>query len=373
MIHSLTGLRFYAALMVFISHLTAFGFFMGLTEGPVFDGINRLGPTGVALFFVLSGFVLFINYFPKYDGQTGDFPWKKFYVARFARIYPVFFLTTLLVLPIIVLSPRHHFSVENLLLTLGLAECYSEAACTALNIPGWTISVEALFYVLFPLLGLLFLKNIRWHLILFSLVYAVYLAMMIQWVPSEHYTGIWFPPNRVLEFLTGMGLGYLYLKNPGHVIEKSNSSWRGMVLGVGFLLLLLQPVFIGWTQAAIENLGNYERLTFLYLLPPSALIIWMLAITEKVKQPFWLFHHQWIILGGEISYSFYLIHHLIYRYTKHAITFTTHLDFTQPQPWVGVVLLPTLLGISCIAAYWLYKTVELPWRKKILNWYHQSR
>ena len=83
---ALTSIRFLAALTVVLSHFTE----LGLLNLPkwFFDFVDG-GRPAVSLFFVLSGFILTYTY-RKTIGTEGP---ARFYVARFARIYPVVLLS----------------------------------------------------------------------------------------------------------------------------------------------------------------------------------------------------------------------------------------------------------------------------------------
>ena len=85
----LTSLRFFAALLVFVHHtpLTA-----------RWSEVFSLGFAGVGFFFVLSGFILTIQY---HEDFFRGFTWARlhsFYVARVARVYPLHVVTMLIVL-----------------------------------------------------------------------------------------------------------------------------------------------------------------------------------------------------------------------------------------------------------------------------------
>ena len=84
---SLTGLRFFAAEMVVIHHFSNFATL------PFLWRYQGFGATGVTFFFVLSGFVLTWSFRP------ADTP-GRFYWRRFARIWPLHAVTTLLALPV---------------------------------------------------------------------------------------------------------------------------------------------------------------------------------------------------------------------------------------------------------------------------------
>src|SRR6266508_2403518 len=78
-VESLTGLRWWAAFFVFCHHMT------NLAPLPIRDFL-KYGTSGVTFFFVLSGFVL------TWSAQPGT-KIRTFYRRRFARIFPLYFLT----------------------------------------------------------------------------------------------------------------------------------------------------------------------------------------------------------------------------------------------------------------------------------------
>src|SRR5438045_3668810 len=70
---SLTGLRFYLASFVFISHVAGFPGLTSLQPYKVF----QLGNFGVSLFFVLSGFILTYNYADLFQANVATSDWKR--------------------------------------------------------------------------------------------------------------------------------------------------------------------------------------------------------------------------------------------------------------------------------------------------------
>src|SRR5215470_16314732 len=100
---ALTGIRFYAALIVFLSHL------------PLVPGADSLagrrllfnaGVVGVSFFFVLSGFILTYNYVDIFRHRLPARDYKKFVWDRLTKIYPVHLAITLLMIPAQIYSPN---------------------------------------------------------------------------------------------------------------------------------------------------------------------------------------------------------------------------------------------------------------------------
>ncbi|NNE87302.1 MAG: acyltransferase [Silicimonas sp.] len=156
-IHEIDALRGIAALSVAcVFHLfLMFGAkFTGPLDGlPVLSWLYNAGWTMVDLFFVVSGYVFAHVYLAENALKTGV-TGKSFFVARFARLYPLHILTMFLVIPPIALGvvtqglhdnlDLYHFVLNLLMLQgSGLNDRYS------FNVVSWSVSVEVLCYVLF--------------------------------------------------------------------------------------------------------------------------------------------------------------------------------------------------------------------------------
>lgn len=133
---ALTGLRFFAALLVLCVH---FGRWLAMPT-PLHTLIGR-GGVSVGLFFVLSGFILTHTYCTasgSFRGTPG-----AFYVARFARIYPVYLcgigLALMTVNPWAV--PVHTPHLLILVLTMSLIQSWFPPLQAIINGPGWSLSV----------------------------------------------------------------------------------------------------------------------------------------------------------------------------------------------------------------------------------------
>lgn len=158
---ALTGLRFFLALWVIVNHLVG----KGHVYEPVaqalpapLQAIMRGGYLAVPTFFVLSGFVLAKTY-ASAQWNTGKV-WK-YLVGRFARIYPVYLLSLVIVLPFIVKAkdqPKGWLVAMHLTLMQGW---WAGRFTAGWNTPAWTLSCEVFFYLMFPLL-IIGMKDARW-------------------------------------------------------------------------------------------------------------------------------------------------------------------------------------------------------------------
>jgi peptidoglycan/LPS O-acetylase OafA/YrhL len=147
LIKPLTSIRFFAALAVVIFHSGAsWASVNPQVPGPV-KTLLLNGYVGVTFFFVLSGFILHQTYRGRI--ASGE-QVKRFAVARFARLYPVYVVAVLAMLPFTTLAgwgdvPQFfllHWWIPN-----------GALGWTDWNMPSWTLSVEFFFYLCFPLIS----------------------------------------------------------------------------------------------------------------------------------------------------------------------------------------------------------------------------
>lgn len=354
MIQSLTGLRLYAALLVFVTHFFLFDYFYKVPRGSYYLLLEGFGVMGVSVFFILSGFILYLNYLAPHKKSLNV---KQFYWARFARIYPVFLVAFLLALPIQLLSHDSVPIVPLALWNLSLLHCWPEGFSGVVNPPDWSIGHEAFFYSVFPLLALMFRPKIgRWFWV-FTLLYGGYMVWNI--FLGGYWPRATWPLNRLLEFWIGMVAGYVYCQWPSPMWLKvwlDNRTGQRLVLavlGALVLLMMLAPVFHNF----------YFGVHQLYTLVGGTTIILTLAYAENFGRVWGFLTHPWVIYGGEISYSFYLIHQVIIRYFRHGLYYGFHLDaFYFPQ-WVKLLLFWGLMATGLVVAHVMYQRIETPCRQ----------
>ena len=154
---ALTSMRFVAALMVVIFHMSSQAPFFAAVPQPLHSIID-CGYVWVGFFFVLSGFILSYQYFDRV--QAGQFSAREFLIARFARIYPVHLLNFLVVAGLLAvktwpwegaLPPGGSLvTLVDVGATIALVHSWVPSFALTFNFPSWSISTEFFFYLCFP-------------------------------------------------------------------------------------------------------------------------------------------------------------------------------------------------------------------------------
>src|SRR5258705_148065 len=351
----LTGVRFYAALAVFLYHLPQ-----------LIPGMNRLsgqslvfsaGDVGVAFFFVLSGFVLSYNYADVFAEGLSGASYKRFIWDRLTKIYPVHLLTLLIVLPIAIWSPQTPLDWRALPLHLPLLQCFWPSSTPAfsdyLNRPSWSISCEWLFYLLAPVAMVFALGNRgRWVPVAVTVGYALGLGLFLWHDQSETvrlYFVSRFAPTRFVEFLAGVFLARVFLTSSGREL----AALSGPMQAAGIVLIVAGALYA--PDAAWPLLGG----GLLYA-PGSALLILGLSYGRG----FFVAHLNRPVLKrlGTASFSLYMIHHPILRAARGVCLFFGWAVHSWPV--FGAVLV-LMFVIAQTAAFLLCYWYEIPLQKRL--------
>ncbi len=142
---ALTGLRCFAAINIVLFH-----FSNPLWFG-IFAPVVNAGYISVSYFILLSGFVMAYNYSAR--ARAGDLDVKRYYKARFTRLYPIYLLSLLMAWRMIPQEWANHprgLFWAGMALTPLLLQGWIPSIATFLNTPAWTMSAEAFYYVIFP-------------------------------------------------------------------------------------------------------------------------------------------------------------------------------------------------------------------------------
>jgi peptidoglycan/LPS O-acetylase OafA/YrhL len=293
-IDSLDILRGLSALAVAVYHLSIFS---ELTN----DGsrannvIAILGNYGVECFFIISGFCFFYLYS---QASWNRKSLTEFHIKRFFRIAPLFYLamTSNLVLGEKVgpgFSAR--MLAENLSLTFGFFHPNH-----ALVVGGWSIGIEYVFYLVFPLLALVTRrKSLLWILTFAFLVLAWpwNFHKVYQAISSDQFHTYVQIPNHAFLFLLGGILADLRSRIQWRI------AWPWFMLTLGVLALIFfprGPVFYNH----IDVMAGWLRVWYVVA---CFLMVALFAFFEVPRNPL----RTVLVFLGNASYSIYLLHPLI--------------------------------------------------------------
>ena len=348
----LTGVRFYLALFVFLSHVTLIPGMETLSAGHL---VFEAGVVGVSCFFVLSGFILTYNYAEAFREEVSTRIYKRFVWDRFTKIYPVHFASLLMVLPIQIFSPNLPLDWRAVPFHLFLAQCFWPVANPSfynyLNVPSWSISCEWFFYLVAPFAMFFALgKARRWVPIAAVLVYAASMGLLLSHGPDRSRLILvsWFAPSRFPEFLAGVFLARLYLSWP--VLRPDVFPRLTQAAGVALIV----------AGAILRKQAPWPLWGGLLYVPGAALLVLGLAygggtFAAHLSRP-------WLIRLGMASFSFYMIQAPILRATKGVFWKLGWEVRSWAEFWVVIAVMFVVIQA---AALLMHRWYEIPMQKRL--------
>lgn len=305
---------------------------------PVMDVFAK-GYLAVDFFFVLSGFVIWLNYGTLLR-EHGTRAVPHFLWRRLARIYPLHLLVLLAAVGfalVCIATGRGmppDYAWDTLPFHLLLIQNWGLLDQLGWNVPAWSISCELGAYLLFPLL----MTAADWRrmptavlLLLLTLLAAGLFALFL--LAGKDLLGNDIPhlglPRCLFEFAMGTIVAALWLR------------WREAPF---------RPASIAATLAAVLIGAYFAGAPEVLALPAAfAALLLLLALTAEGRNPLKGRIVHWF---GEISYATYLAHAFLFLVFK--IVFVADPDHV-PMPLLGLFLL-IVLAASAV----LYHGFELP-------------
>ena len=369
--------RLFAALLVVLVHYEIiFGQFVVY---------GSLGTTALSWFFILSGFIITYSY-PDFDSFCDL---KRFYVHRFIRIYPVYFLAVL-VSAIFVSGGvtalgdqffeqvRRPFEISYDLPQVKDSEFWAISALRHLtftqslssvetlklvfNGPLWSLVLEVYFYLAFPLLLILLkpMKSLSRIAIALIFGYVLQFLLIQYFLPDVEsfnvmnlnvpiYTN---PAIRGLEFVFGMLLYKAFALLPSITREEKHTSTPLFMAIFGYLVI----------NAVGENFIPYQYSMFFSAVPVVALLVFILARTHWYPVGI---GNKLCLWAGGISYVLYCFHWPLME----MIRFWNLVPQSIAFPYHLITLILFLLLVSHL----IYRWIETPIRRFLYRKFETNR
>ena len=405
----LDGLRAIACLAVISYHLNSLSarYAIWTPHHGIYNILSPIfyfGESGVILFFLLSGFLLFLPYTKSLLFDTLWPSSRRFYLRRFFRIIPAYYST--LFFMILFFHPSFlHRNLRHVVWTF-LTFRMGFGLSQDIDGPFWTLATEFQFYFLLPLIAWVFgliarRGETRWRVM--KLTFCLFLLMV--WGELSRYWGLHLANTSKLDFVipyrVAQLLGpYIYGDN-GKFLEVfaigmllcvlhtyaqcaiSADYWQRMLHRLSPLLLTIGLVLLYFLSVIHFYLANVDASrhvnfthTYTFLDPYMGRIVYywqlyqaaayaisyglcMCAVlygSPKLKRPFEWSIFRWI---GLISFSLYMWHVPFMLLFMNAIGinilkqgFKPAIDYFAFLGWILVVIVP--LALTC------YRWVEMP-------------
>ena len=381
-IGQLTGVRFVAAFWVLLYHYQGALATAGILV-PVLHEVLRVGRLGVDLFFALSGFILTHTYLTKMGPRVTWPASRHFWWLRLARIYPVHFVMLNVAGLAAVLQiklgqsaagTRDWLNAKDYLKQVFLLQEWGPSPQRGWNYPAWSLSMEWLAYLLFPLLVLALFRfhkrlSTRVVVLLWCLVMVPLLWYGISYYGDPYYISGWGSTIRILTEFTAGGLTYLFVvrqwdATPQGVKPRVERLATTLSVAVPVVIVVFAVVMghigaLQWTVSDLPDTPNAADLPPKYhLVVVPLLILWIGALALTRRGPSKYLSTDRLILGGFISFSLYMTHTVWYGLWRAGMK-VVHIT-GGPLYLIGVIGL--ILG-AIVIAWLMWKFVEEPARE----------
>ena len=350
-VSALTGLRAVAALLVVGTHAA---FATGkLTHGYVGAIYARL-EVGVAIFFVLTGFLLFRPWVRAAAGGSAEPDLRRYARHRIRRIVPGYMVTVLVVFALYTVftpGPNPGQSWYGLLRYLTFPQIYTDDYLITLLHTGlsqmWSLAVEVSFYAVLPGLAYLLLRVVcrgQWQprralaaLTALAAITPLWLVVVSTTELLPNSAGMWLPAH-IAWFAGGMALA---------VLEAIGARCHGTAaIGLAIVLYLAVSIPVCGTVLGHDPASAPVTKSLLY-----AAIGTLAVAPVALGSAGWyerLLSRRSLVWLGEISYEIFLLHVPIMAVTTYLVLRWPL--FTGSLP----VLIAATLALTIPAAWTLH-------------------
>lgn len=308
---NIDGLRFFAFLVVLVSHLSIFTGYGAEYYSPIRKLFLTHGDLGVTFFFTLSGFLITYLLLQERE-QVSTVSLKHFYIRRALRIWPVYMVVIIagfFVFPYLIDTPLVVSLLAPLsrlpayLLFVGNIDLVYMGYASVIIGVLWSLAVEEQFYLIWPVVfKKIKTSTIPW--VLGSVIVASFIYRFIHW---ENYEIIRYMTFSVFsDIAIGCLLAYLVFFKKGFVVFFERiPKWAILV---NYILVLFYPVLRGVLSFLISGWFYHT----MYALESVIFCILFAGIIMEqcfAKNSFFKFgNSKTLVYLGKISYGLYAYH-----------------------------------------------------------------
>jgi peptidoglycan/LPS O-acetylase OafA/YrhL len=350
----LDQLRWLAATLVFLFHFhLEYAGNGGVRLTGAWTALITEGHTGVGLFFTLSGF-LFMQIALHQHGAGREIVYRDFLRNRVLRILPLYLVIFLVATSI----GRDKFAPQDLLYLFASNLGLAPTSGTVVTGAAWTISLEFLFYMVFPFLARFTLE--RGVAYLGGWLVLMGFFKVAAYTVNDNSTLMYFSTwvGRFDQFLIGMAAAMLHAR------------WRAPLARFAPVLLAASVALVMWDTALMHRLAPFGATpkssfwiwwSLLESLGWAALIVAWVSFAPRLPGPI----ERALGQGGKVSFSFYLLHMGLLH------IFAARVGVVAPTGNAGVdaaIMLAVSYGATWALATLSYHIVEEPFLRMRRNY-----
>jgi peptidoglycan/LPS O-acetylase OafA/YrhL len=314
-----------------------------VSAGLLYSSLQKIGIYCVEIFFIISGFSLTLAYFGKPIWRGIGI--AGFAVRRFFRIVPLLYLVFLATIVLIFLQTilghpsQTNYTITKILKNFALIPIVISPS-EAISVGSWSLGVEIGLYCLFPI----FLFATSQPRVFFfggvTLVILLALFSAFLFVPSSSFDEAWpmyaTVINHIHFFCAGMLLAVMHIYG-----WMPNRRWLMAILALSLIALVAAYPDI---SDRLEIVVGVPRIVF--TIASIGIVAGIAAFAFQPTGP-----TRPLVWLGDISYSVYLVHPLVYRVVP---------GHTKMGPLVSIVVCTAL---TLIAATIVHRSLELPFQR----------
>lgn len=320
---NLNGVRFIAAFWVIVHHIEQYKEKFGYDNQLFYTRfIRMIGPLGVFLFFVLSGFLITSLLLVEKE-RTKTINIKNFYVRRVLRIWPLYYFTVFLGLFILPHISYLNISGESELIKVDFTEKLILYLLILPNIvtgvfkhipylsQNWSIGVEEQFYYFWPwvIRQTKASKLLIIMILLFTFFY-ITRSLTVLYMPEN---GLWKYLNEFIKslritcmILGAIGAYFTYFQLDSKYVQFTFHKGFQVFLYVTLILMLAFGVYLPGINQEVYALIFTLILMNLAKNPNSILSLEnsIFNYLGKISYGMYMYHTIAVVIGVKISHSF---------------------------------------------------------------------
>lgn len=283
-------LRFIAAISVVFYHYGFRGYAadnMTIMPYLYIAPLAKYGYLGVDLFFVISGFVIFMT------ASAGSA--RRFLVSRIVRLYPAFWVCCTVTFLVIVASEDKRYSASLYQYAINMTMLSEFFRVKPIDGVYWSLFVEIKFYVL--VLLILLTRQINRSKELLGL-WLIIVLLISKW--PLRYIDFFLIPDFAPYFIAG---AMFYL------INSEGVCFYKIFIIITSYFIILNNAFHNITSMEIHFNSKFNVTVITIILTLIFIVLFLISIDNRIRKFTSRFtSERWLLLLGGLTYPTYLIH-----------------------------------------------------------------